>query len=145
MSKAIITDRLKGNSLRVYWYLLNSSNKFLGPRQIQRDLGFSSPNLAVYHLEKLLDLGLVKKKNGEYQLNKIVDVGVLKQFMKWKGVIIPRHTTYATMVTTLFIFFLTQLRQINFYSLFALIFGSLSTIIFWYETISVWRSRPKKS
>lgn len=145
MSKQLLTKELKGNTLRVYWCLLNSSSKFIGPRQIQRDLGFSSPSLAVYHLDKLLDLGLVEKNNGEYQLKEIVDVGILKQFMKLRGVIIPRYITYATMISTLFIFFLTQLRDINFYSIFALIFGSLSTVIFWYETIKVWQSRPAKT
>jgi hypothetical protein len=143
MSK-LVTNELKGNTLRVYWYLLNSSTEFIGPRQVQRELGFSSPSLSVYHLEKLLDLGLVKKKSGEYQLKEIVDVGVLKQFMKWKGIIVPRYVTYATMISTLFVFFLTQLREINFYSLFALIFGSLSTTIFWFETFRIWQSRPKK-
>ena len=145
MSEQIVDNELKGNTLRVYWYLLNSSAEFTGPRHIQRELGFSSPSLAVYHLDKLLDLGLVEKNSGEYQLKEIVDVGILKQFIKWKGVIIPRHVTYATLISTLFIFFLTQLRDINFYSLFALIFGSLSTAIFWYETFRVWQSRPKRS
>jgi hypothetical protein len=144
MSDQKVANELKGNTLRVYWNLLNSSVEFIGPRQVQRELGFSSPSLAVYHLDKLLDLGLVEKKSGEYKIKEIVDVGVLKQFMKWKGVIIPRHVTYATLISTLFIFFLTQLRSINFYSLFALIFGSLSTAIFWYESIRVWQSRPKK-
>jgi hypothetical protein len=144
MSKQLLANELKGNTLRVYWCLLNSSAKFVGPRQIQRDLGFSSPSLAMYHLDKLLELGLVEKNNGEYQLKEIVDVGILKQFMKLRGVIIPRHITYATMISTLFIFFITQLRDINFYSIFALIFGSLSTAIFWYETIKVWQSRPAK-
>jgi hypothetical protein len=145
MSEQTVENELKGNTLRVYWYLLKSSAEFIGPRQIQRELGFSSPSLAVYHLDKLLDLGLVEKNTGEYQLKKTVDVGILKQFMKWKGVIIPRHATYATMISTLFIFFLTQLKEINFYSLFALIFGSLSTAIFWYETMRVWKSRPKEN
>jgi hypothetical protein len=144
MSDQKVANELNGNTLRVYWNLLNSSVEFIGPRQVQRELGFSSPSLAVYHLDKLLDLGLVEKKSGEYKIKEIVDVGVLKQFMKWKGVIIPRHVTYATLISTLFIFFLTQLRSINFYSLFALIFGSLSTAIFWYESIRVWQSRPKK-
>lgn len=144
MSRKNLASELKGNTLRVYWYLLESSNKFVGPRQIQRELGFSSPALAVYHLDKLMELGLVEKITGEYHLKEFVDVGILKQFMKLKGVIIPRHVTYATMISTLFIFFLTQLRNINFYSVFALIFGSLSTTIFWYETIRVWKSRPKK-
>lgn len=144
MSGQTVANELKGNTLRVYWNLLNSSEEFIGPRQVQRELGFSSPSLAVYHLDKLLDLGLVEKNSGEYKIKEIIDVGVLKQFMKWKGIVIPRHVTYATLISTLFIFFLTQLRNINFYSLFALIFGSLSTAIFWYESIRVWQSRPKK-
>ena len=144
MSDQTVANELKGNTLRVYWNLLKSSEEFIGPRQVQRELGFSSPSLAVYHLDKLLDLGLVEKNSGEYKIKEIVDVGVLKQFMKWKGIVIPRHVTYATLISTLFIFFLTQLRSINFYSLFALIFGSLSTAIFWYESIKVWQSRPKK-
>jgi len=144
MSDRTVANELKGNTLRVYWNLLNSSEEFIGPRQVQRELGFSSPSLAVYHLDKLLDLGLVEKNSGEYKIKEIIDVGVLKQFMKWKGIVIPRHVTYATLISTLLIFFLTQLRNINFYSLFALIFGSLSTAIFWYESIRVWQSRPKK-
>ena len=143
MSDQTAGNELKGNTLRVYWNLLKSSEEFIGPRQVQRELGFSSPSLAVYHLDKLLDLGLVEKNSGEYKIKEMVDVGVLKQFMKWKGVIIPRYVTYATLISTLFIFFLTQLRSINFYSLFALIFGSLSTAIFWYESIKVWQNRPK--
>ena len=142
MSERVVANELKGNTLRVYWYLLNSSAEFVGPRQIQRELGFSSPSLAVYHLDKLLDLGMVEKNTGEYQLKEIVDVGILKQFMKLKSVIIPRHVTYATLISTLFIFFLTQLKAINFYSLFALVFGILGTVILWFEALKIWRSKP---
>ena len=145
MSNVNVANELKGNTLRVYWYLLQSSKKFVGPRQIQRELGFSSPALAVYHLDKLMELGLIEKKSGEYHLKEVVDVGVLKQFMKFGNLIVPRHLTYATMVSVLFVFFISQFREINFYSVFALIFGSISTTIFWYETIRVWCSRPKKN
>ena len=144
MSNENVANELKGNTLRVYWYLLRSSNSFVGPRQIQRDLGFSSPALAVYHLDKLMELELVEKKTGEYHLKEVVEVGVLKQFMKFGKVIVPRYVTYATMISVLFVFFVSQVREINFYSVFALIFGALSTTIFWYETIRVWRSRPKQ-
>jgi preprotein translocase subunit SecF len=85
---------------------------------------------------------LVGKIKGEYQVTEVVDVGVLKQFMKLGSFFVPRYVTYATMISVLFGFFLSQLREITFYSLFALIFGTLSTVIFWYETIRVWRSRP---
>jgi predicted DNA-binding transcriptional regulator len=142
MAKETVAAELKGNTLRVYWYLVQCQGNCAGPRQIQRELGFKSPALAVYHLDKLLDLGLVRKGMGEYQITEIVDVGVLKQFMKVGSFMIPRYITYATMISVLFVFFLTQFRDLNFYSLFALIFGSLSTGIFWYETVRVWQSKP---
>ena len=47
MSDINVANELKGNTLRVYWYLLSSSKDFVGPRQIQRELNFSSPALAV--------------------------------------------------------------------------------------------------
>lgn len=142
MAKETVAAELKGNTLRVYWYLVQCQGNCAGPRQIQRELGFKSSALAVYHLDKLLDLGLVRKDMGEYQITEIVDVGVLKQFMKVGSFMIPRYITYATMISVLFVFFLTQFRDLNFYSLFALIFGSLSTGIFWYETVRVWQSKP---
>ena len=142
MPKENITTNLKGNTLRVYWFLLECPNNSSGPRQIQRELGFKSPALAAYHLDKLMELGLVDKIKGEYQVTEVVEVGFLKQFMKLGSFMVPRYVTYATTVTILFGFFLTQLREITFYSLFALIFGTISTVIFWYETFRVWRSRP---
>jgi len=142
MPKENIATNLKGNTLRVYWFLLECPNNSSGPRQIQRELGFKSPALAAYHLDKLIELGLVDKIRGEYQVTQVVEVGVLKQFMKLGSFMVPRYVTYATMITILFGFFLTQLREITFYSLFALIFGTVSTVIFWYETFRVWRSRP---
>ncbi len=133
---------LQGNTLRVYWLLLKVQNNSVGPRDIQRKLGFSSPNLAVYHLDKLVELGLAEKISGEYQLRETVDVGVLKQFTKLGGIIIPRHVLYASMWTTLLVFFLFQVRAIDFYSLFALIFGFLGAGILWFETWRDWRTRP---
>lgn len=141
MDEERLASELKGNTQRVYWCLLSSKNN-VGVRQLQRKLGFSSPALAVYHLEKLVELGLVEKVHGEYRLAKIVDVGVLKQFIKVGGIIIPRHVLYASMFTTLFIFYLSQLRELNFYSVFASIFGLLATGITWFETIRALQSKP---
>jgi len=137
-----VASHLKGNTLRVYWHLLRSSNGVVKVRETQRALGFSSPALAVYHLEKLADLGLVKKIRGEYHLAKVVNVGVLKQFMRIGTFVLPRYTLYATLFTTLLLFYLSQLREINFYSVFALLFGILATGILWYETVMTWRQKP---
>ena len=137
-----IASKLKGNTLRVYWHLLRSSSGVVGVRETQRALGFSSPALALYHLEKLEELGLVQKVRNDYHLVKAVNIGVLRQFMKIGTFHLPRYTLYATMFTTLLIFYATQFRVINFDSVFALIFAVLATGILWYESVRAWGQRP---
>jgi len=84
----------------------------------------------------------VEKKMGEYHLVRAVDVGILKQFIRLGTFILPRYILYATLFTTLLIFYATQLRTINFYSLYALILGILATAILWYETMRAWQQKP---
>ena len=137
-----VTSELKGNTLRVYWALMNSEDGLMGVRELQRKLGFSSPALAAYHLNKLVELGLVENVRGDYRLIKEVKVGVLKQFIKLGTFLLPRYVLYASVFTTLLLFLLSQMREYTFYSVFALMFGVLGTVIFWYETIRVWQQKP---
>jgi len=137
-----IASELKGNTLLVYWELLKASDSLIGVRELQRKVGFSSPALAAYHLNKLMEMGLVVKERGDYRLVREVKVGVLKQFVKLGTFMLPRYVLYATLFTTLLIFFISQLREFNFYSTFALIFGVLGTAILWYETVRVLKQKP---
>ena len=137
-----VTSELKGNTLRVYWALMNSEDGLMGVRELQRKLGFSSPALAAYHLNKLVELGLVENVRGDYRLIKEVKVGVLKQFIKLGTFLLPRYVLYASVFTTLLLFLLSQMREYTFYSVFALMFGVLGTVIFWYETVRVWQQKP---
>lgn len=142
MSQEKIESLLKGNTLRVYWHLLKTPNDSVGARETQRALKFSSPALAVYHLDKLAELGLAEKLDGEYRLTKTVNVGVLKQFVRFGALMVPRHLFYATMFTTLLIFYLFQFKRVEFYSTFALVLAILATGITWYETLRAWRQKP---
>jgi len=137
-----LTSELKGNTLRAYWALMNSEDGIIGVRELQRQLGFSSPALAAYHLNKLIELKLVENVRGDYKLIKEVRVGVLKQFIKLGTFLLPRYVLYATMFTTLLVFLLTQMNEFTFFSTFALILGVLGTVIFWYETFRVWKQKP---
>ena len=145
MSKKGSPDELQGNTLRVYWAMLQDSTGSAGPRDIQRKLGFSSPNLAVYHLEKLVELGLAEKNLGEYFLldKDRVNVRVFKNFMKIGNYILPRQILYASMWSTLFVFLILTFKDFNYYSLFALVLGLLGLIIFWLEAFRSWTQRPK--
>jgi len=49
----VIAAELKGKTLLVYMYLLRSTEPTVGVREVQRSLGFSSPSVSSYHLNKL--------------------------------------------------------------------------------------------
>lgn len=137
-----IASELKGNTLRIYVYLLKSPAGVVGVRQVQRALGFSSPTLALYHLEKLRELGLVRKESGEYVLAKEVKVSLLREFIKFRSFIFPRYVLYAVMFTVLLAYYVVELGEVSFYSVYGLILGLLATGILWYETIRTWRQKP---
>ena len=142
MDEEKIEAELKGKTLRVYWYMLRSPASSVGVREVQKALRFSSPRLAAYHLEKLEDLELVKKKQGGYCLVREVKVGVLKQFVRLRGFLLPRYFFYATMFTTFSIYIALRLEEASFWSVLALVLSVLGTAIFWHETLRTWLQKP---
>ncbi len=144
-----VASELRGNTLRVYWYVLNASGNAVGVREVQRALGFSSPTLALYHLDKLRELGLVAKESGEYRLVKEVKVDILKQFMKVWKVFVPRFALYAVLFSALTGYYTVNFVLSAFFTLpldpialLGLIFGYSGSAIFWFETIKTWKQRP---
>lgn len=133
---------LKGNTLRAYVYLLKSHPKPVGVRKLQRALGFSSPNLSLYHLDKLVSLGLASSENGEYSLVRQVRLDVLQEFMKLGNFLLPRFVIYAVMFSVMLGYFAAQLSSLNLYAFWALIFGAAATVVSWYETFRAWRHMP---
>lgn len=141
---AFLESELKGKTLLVYWYLLQQPTRTVGIREVQRALGFSSPSIAVHHLEKLQDLGLIEKKGtGEYVLQGEVKVGILRFFTRMGRFLVPRYLFYTVLFSTMLIAYLTLCvaGQI-FPSFYALMFGIIATIIFLVETLRLWRARP---
>lgn len=141
---AFLESELKGKTLLVYWYLLQQSTHSVGVREVQRALKFSSPSIAVHHLQKLQDLGLVDKKGtGEYVLEEEVKVGILRFFMHMGRFIVPRYLFYSILFSTMLAAYLALcfIGQI-FPSLYALIFGIAASVIFWFETVRLWRAKP---
>ena len=75
-SDAVIESELKGKTLLVYMHMIKKPNDPVGVRAVQRELGFSSPSVASYHLNKLQDLGLVENEYGDYHIVNEIKVGV---------------------------------------------------------------------
>ena len=122
--------------------MMNADKQTVGVREVQRALSFSSPTLALYHLDKLKDLGLVSKDSGEYRLIKEVKVDVLKQFLKLGTVFVPRFALYAALFTALFVYYVVILPDLSLFTFFGLLFGGLASGIFWFETWKAWRQQP---
>ena len=137
-----LASELKGNTLRVYWYVMNADKQTVGVREVQRALNFSSPTLALYHLDKLRDLGLVSKETGEYRLIKEVKVDVLKQFMRVGRVFVPRFSLYAVVFTALTVYYALSIGILDLFTFLGLSFGVAGAGIFWFETWKAWRQQP---
>lgn len=141
---AFLESELKGKTLLVYWYLLQQPTHTVGVREVQRSLNFSSPSIAVHHLQKLENLGLIGKKGtGEYVLEEEVKVGILRFFIRMGSFLVPRYLFYSVLFTTmlatyLIVSFIAQVLP----SFYALAFGVIALSIFWIETIRLWRARP---
>ena len=141
---AFLESELKGKTLLVYWYLLQQPTHSVGVREVQRALSFSSPSIAVHHLQKLQDLGLVEKKGtGEYVLEEEVKVGILRFFTRMGHFLVPRYLFYSVLFTTMLTMYLVlcYIGQIM-PSFYAMIFGGIALLVFWVEAIRLWRARP---
>jgi hypothetical protein len=141
---AFLESALKGKTLLVYWYVLQQPTHAVGVREVQRALNFSSPSIAVHHLEKLQDLGLIGKKGtGEYFLEGEVKVGILRFFTRMGRFLVPRYLFYSVLFSTMLTAYLTLcvLYQTT-PSFYTMAFGLIAIIIFWVETFRLWRAKP---
>lgn len=141
---AVLESALKGKTLLIYWYLLQQPTHTVGVRQVQRALGFSSPSIAVHHLGKLEDLGLVRKKGtGEFVLEEEVKVGILRFFTRMGRFLVPRYLFYSVLFSTMLTAYLIlcTLSQII-PSFYVVMFGSIASLVFWIETVRLWRTKP---
>ena len=149
-SNAVRTDprfSLKGNTLRVYMHLLRrGASDPVGIREVQKELGLSSPTLAKYHLERLQEMGLVKQsEDGSYTLLKEVRVDVIQPFITFGRLMIPRLFTYAVVVSILFaytVLFVIPSGNAAELGFFAVVTGAASLLALWYETLRSWRNVP---
>ncbi|MFY3740610.1 MAG: putative DNA-binding transcriptional regulator [Candidatus Nitrosomirales archaeon] len=134
-----VERELKGKTLQVYVYMLKKKEP-VGVREIQRDLNFSSPSVANYHIEKLVSLNVVSQDEyGRYFLAQKAQISVLESFVNVGGRTIPRMSFFAAFFTTLLVAYIVlNLHSINIHAVGFAIAGAAA---FWFETVRVWRRR----
>jgi len=132
-----VESSLVGSTLRMYWSLLCRKQGAVGLREIQRELGFSSPSSAVYQLDKLMSLGLVRKDDmGDYIVRRIIKVGFLRDFVFIRGYPLPKSALFGalTLLIDLTCFVILVHIQVQIIvSLLAMSPGLISSLIFWYD------------
>lgn len=144
LDRTLLESVLKGKTLIVYWYMLQQPSRTVGIREVQRALKFSSPSIAVHHLEKLEELGLVKKKpTGEYVLEEEVKIGILRFFARMGRFMVPRYLFYSVLFTTMLAAYLVLCFLGRIWpNPYAVMFAFIAAVAFWIETIRVWRAKP---
>jgi hypothetical protein len=131
---------LTGTTLKVY-RLLYREGKPLGLFEIQKRASLSSPSVARYHLDKLLNQGLVSEKDGGF----FVERAVFENMIRIRRALIPLQTTFViffgTTLAGLFLIF----RPATISSLFlaAVAINLAALVVFLYQTIDTmiqWRT-----
>lgn len=133
---------LKGTTLRVYWEVFKSP-KPMGVREVQRLIRFSSPSTALYHLEKLRELGVVRKDEyGHYEPVEEIKPSQFRMFLRIGRVILPRYVFYAVFFVGTVVMYLVQSLLVGSeISPMALVLGSSAALVCIYEAVRIWKDK----
>jgi hypothetical protein len=136
-----LVSNLTGRTLMIYFVLLNK--KSIGVRELQRHLDLSSPSVAKYHLEKLVNLHLAENRNGIYHLDKKADLPLLTSWVLLGKYLFPKALFAAILFTSLFIGYLFFVYSYwNKDSMFLILFGLILMAYIWFEVIIQFKRKP---
>jgi hypothetical protein len=138
-SRSSEPKQLRGNTLRVYLYVLKNGPCEL--REVQRGLAFSTASLASYHLGKLIESGYVHQdQNGKYATLRDVSTQVLEGYTKVGVAIVPQFFFLALLFSILVGFFSYAVVFVSMaYIPFLVGVALASVVLLWVETIRLWR------
>jgi predicted DNA-binding transcriptional regulator len=128
-------DILSGTTRRVYRYVYRKGPVRL--HEIQRDLRLSSSSVADYHVQKLLNMRLIREKTGQDgSLGYVAEEAIFEAMVRIRRTVIPLWTTATAFFAAGLIMLLTILRPTAFSStyLFSLVLAVAALCISAYET-----------
>ncbi len=131
-------NEIRGNTLKVYMHLLKHGPSEL--RDVQREIGLSTPSLASYHLGKLVEAGYVKQDElGRYVVTGEALGEVLAGYSKIGVAIVPQLFFFALLFTILTAFFSIEVILYANFTLFLVAVSFAMVVILWFETVRLWR------
>lgn len=136
---------LHGSTLQIYWYILTQRKKTFSYSEIQEIMGYSSKSSAIYQLDKLCELQILKKTGNGYNIVSRPKPRALQPYIFIKFIVIPKALIYGLVLSIinllLFLLFNNGLEIL--YILLASIPNLAAIILFFSEAVLVWRNRPK--
>jgi DNA-binding transcriptional ArsR family regulator len=139
MSKKATIPAIKGNTLRVYLFVLRNGPSEL--RDVQRGLKLSTPSLAFYHLSRLVEVGVVNRtEDGRYVVVRDISADLLDGYVKFGRRIVPQLFLVTLMFTGILVYYayLVWRVPLDLDDIVTVVY-SLSIVVLWYETIKIWR------
>ena len=131
-------QEIRGNTLKVYLYLLKHGPSVL--REVQHGLDLSSASLASYHLGKLVEAGYVSQDEvGKYYAIKDAETKVLEGYSKVGPALVPQLFFFSLLFTILAAFFSFEALDNSAYILYLVLVCIVMVIVFWTETLRIWR------
>jgi len=128
----------------VYLYILTSRDP-VGVRDVWRELKLSSPSIAQYHINKLLELNIIAQtQEGKYVASEEKRVETLRSFVLLYGRLVPRLIFYGALVAgILAIYFVFWPMEWNFRDLAVIAVAVISIVAFFFEACIQYRSLNK--
>ena len=91
--------------MKVYRFILKNYRP-VGIREVQRGLNLSSPTLALYHISKLEEAGLIRKELDGYVADRIV----LENLVRFRRILLPRNFFYTVFFVTSLVMLVSLFR-----------------------------------
>jgi hypothetical protein len=131
--------RLSGRTLQVYLYL-QKKKEASGIREVQRDLGLSSPSVAEYQVEKLVELGIAGRDSyGRVFVTRKVKVKAMASYVRFGRFTVPRLAFYASLFTGIAALYIAF--NFNSLSAYGVAVPAGAAAIFWFEAYKLWKHR----
>jgi len=136
---------ISATTWNVYLYILTSRGP-VGVRDVWRELKLSTPSLAQYHVNKLLELNMIiQTRQGKYVASEEKRVEALRSFVLLYGKLIPRLVFYGALIAGILAFYLIAWPiEWNFRDLTVVTVAVISITAFFFEAY-IQHSSLKKS
>ena len=126
---------ISATTWNVYLYILTSREP-VGVRDVWRELKLSTPSLAQYHVNKLLELNMIiQTREGKYVASEEKRVEALRSFVLLYGKLIPRLVFYGALIAGILAFYLIAWPiEWNYRDLTVVTVAAISIAAFFFET-----------